>query len=162
VKELADPVNLKWRETNYLLLRRGPYLVAAGLDESVPGKSRVLDGRFINLFDSELKVHKTITLEPGSRFLLLDIDSIASKEPRAIASAGKIFPFKHEQDVLSLMVEGIADTPAIVLVAGAKKAPESVTLAGQKVETFEYSNVDRLLWIKFRHESKPRELVMRF
>ena len=40
VKQAARQAGLKWRETNYLLLRRGPYVLAAGLDESVAGEPR--------------------------------------------------------------------------------------------------------------------------
>ena len=36
VKQAAAHAGLKWRETNYLLLRRGPYVLAAGLEELFP------------------------------------------------------------------------------------------------------------------------------
>jgi hypothetical protein len=50
-------VGLSWTETNALALRRGPYLIAAGLDESIPNAaSFVLHGRFIDLFDAQLPV----------------------------------------------------------------------------------------------------------
>ena len=42
VKQAAAHARLKWRETNYLLLRRGPYVLAAGLDESVAGEPKTL------------------------------------------------------------------------------------------------------------------------
>ena len=35
---LCEAVGLDYRETNYLALRRGPYVVAAGLDESIDGR----------------------------------------------------------------------------------------------------------------------------
>ena len=41
---------LQWRETSSLVLRRGPYVVAAGLDESIAGTPRTLQGHFVNLF----------------------------------------------------------------------------------------------------------------
>jgi len=39
--------NLAWRQTNHLLLRRGPYVIAAGLDESVEGAPKRLRGRLL-------------------------------------------------------------------------------------------------------------------
>jgi hypothetical protein len=161
-KEAAHAVNLKWRETNYLLLRRGPYLVAAVLDESVPGNSKEIKGRFINLFDSELRVRGSIILAPGSRSLLLDLDSIPSSEPRVLVSAGKVFLAKQEARSLSLMVEGVEDTPGVVLVRAPSSASPTVTFAGEKLDTFEYSSQERLLWVRFQHESTPREMVVRF
>ncbi|MGH7952181.1 MAG: hypothetical protein ACREFE_09715 [Limisphaerales bacterium] len=74
-KLAAKNIGLKWRETNYLLLRRGPYVIAAGLDESINGNPRVLHGRFVNLFDSELRVQKDIAISPGSRWFLLDLNA---------------------------------------------------------------------------------------
>ena len=59
------------------------------------------------------------------------------------------------------MVEGVAETPAVVLIA-VNKAPQSIILAGEKLGTFEYSAADHLLWIRFSHESRPRELALKF
>ena len=52
---------VRWRETNYLLLRRGPYVIAAGLKESTEGPGKVLRGPFIDLFDAELSLQETVT-----------------------------------------------------------------------------------------------------
>src|SRR5262249_28694731 len=38
VKAATSKSGPKWRESNYLSLRRGPYIVAAGLDESIGGE----------------------------------------------------------------------------------------------------------------------------
>ena len=59
-RQAAAAVKLAWKETDSLVLRRGPYLVAAGLDESTPdAKPYVLHGRYLNLFDPELAVLNT-------------------------------------------------------------------------------------------------------
>jgi hypothetical protein len=60
-----------------------------------------------------------------------------------------------------MTVEGVANTPAVVLLR-APKAPHSVTLAGQPLTSFEYAAEDRLLWIRFTNEASPRELVIEF
>ena len=46
----------EWREQNYLLLRRGPYVIASVLDESLPDRPLVLRGRFVDLLDPALDV----------------------------------------------------------------------------------------------------------
>ncbi len=93
----ARKIGLKWRETNYLLLRRGQYLIAAGLDESIEGKPRLLHGRFVNLFDSELRVQSDISIAPGSRWFLLDLDAARNGRPHLLASACKASP-KAQKD----------------------------------------------------------------
>ena len=161
VKQEAAQARLPWRESNYLLLRRGPYIVAAGLDESVGGDPKELHGKFINLFDSELRVRQTVSLTPGSRFFLMDLDSVGGGEARVLASACKALPVKRESASLTLAVEGVAGTPAVVLLH-APKPPRSVTLAGENLEKFQYSAEDQLLWIRFENESRPRELRLEF
>ncbi len=161
VKRAAARARLKWRETNYLLLRRGPYVIAAGLDESIAGGSKALRGHFVNLFDPDLRVQDTVTLTPGSRFFLRDLDAASGVAPQVLASACKALPTARDAQSLSLAVEGVTHTPAVVLLR-ASKAPRSVTLAGQPLDDFRYSAAEQLVWIHFANESRPRELSVRF
>ncbi len=183
VKQAAARTKLNWRETNYLLLRRGPYVLGAGLDESVAGEPKQLSGRFVNLFDPELRVQKAVALTPGSRFFLLDLDAARGRQPQVLASACKTLPLvaasrqsaanfgndsqrRSAETPLrrgsrSLMVEGVGNTPAVLLLR-APAAPRSVTLAGQPLKNYLYSAEHRLLWIRFTNEAKPRELAIEF
>jgi hypothetical protein len=157
----AEKSRLKWRETNYLSLRRGPYLIAAGLDESIGGEPKELKGKFVNLFDAELRIQKNIRLSPGSRFFLLDLESHLNPAQPVLASACKVIPGKRDEKSFSMAVEGIADTFAIILVKSSH-APRSVTLARNGLETFQYSAKEQLLWIRFPNEAKQRELILSF
>ncbi len=161
LKPAVARTGLKWRETNYLLLRRGPYLLAAGLDESISAEPKVLQGRFVNLFDSELRVRTNITVAPASRFFLLDLDSVHARRPQVLASACKALPEKGNARSPSWTVEGVADTPAILLLH-APSRPRSVTLSGQPVPDYEFSPVEHLLWIRFTNRAQPRQLTLQF
>ena len=161
MKSSANRAGLNWRETNHLLLRRGPYLIAAGLDESVPGEPKQLRGRFVNLFDSALRVREAVTLSPGARYFLLDLETGRGSGPRVLASGCKTLPVKSGAEGLSLMVEGVGKTPAIILMR-APKPPREIMLGGQALKDFDYSATGRLLWVRFPNESAPRELRVRF
>jgi hypothetical protein len=161
VSEAAARAKLKWRETHYLLLRRGPYLLAAGLDESVAGEPKTIRGRLVNLFDPELLVQQAVTLTPGKRFFLVDLDAVHGSIPQVIASACKALPGKGDAHSLSLMVEGVVNTPAVILLR-VPTAPRSITLAGQPLESFKYAAEDGLLWIRFTNEVTPREVLISF
>jgi len=160
-QQAAAAAGLKWRETNYLLLRRGPYVIAAGLDESIAGAPHVARGRFVNLFDPDLQVRTEITLAPGSRSFLLDLDAAKTRRPRVLLSACKALPLTATSSRLKLAVEGVGQTPALVLVA-AQKAPRSVTLAGKPIDTFEFDTKQHLLRVRFENEARPRELELEF
>ena len=161
IRQTAARSRLKWRETNHLLLRRGPYLVAAGLDESVAGEARELRGRFINLFDPNLRVNETVKLAPGSRLFLLDLKSVRGNEPRVLASGCKSLRKHQSTSQIALTVEAVGRTPGIVLLH-APKLPRAVTLASQPVEDVEYSADEKLLWVRFLNEASPRELMVKF
>ena len=162
VKQAVAQVGTEWRETNYLLLRRGPYLVAAGLDESLPGQPKEIRGTFVSLFDPELRVQQSVSITPGSRYLLLDLEQTRTGAARVLASACKALPAKSERPGLALTVEGVADTPSVVMVYAPGGPARSVNLAGQPLNTIEYSAAERLLWIRFSNESRPRELTVNF
>jgi hypothetical protein len=160
-KEAAGHAGLKWRETNYLLLRRGPYVIAAGLDESIEGNPRQLHGRFANLFDPELRVVSEVTLEPGSRRLLLDLDASDLPKSSLLASACKALAKEETSTRLAYAVEGIGRTPAILLLRS-PKTPRRVILAGEPAKEFEYSENEKLLWLRFENDAASRELSVEF
>jgi hypothetical protein len=161
VHHAADYAKMKWRETNYLLLRRGPYVIASGLDESIDGAPKVLHGRFINLFDSQLRVQTNIRVEPGNRFLLRDLDATSAGQTEVLQSACKSLVVKRDEKSLSLAVEGVGDTPCVVLLQ-CSKSPKSITLGGETVKDFDYSEKDKLLWIRFTNNAQPRALSLLF
>ncbi len=160
-KLAVEKAGLKWRESNYLLLRRGPYVIAAGLDESIAGQPHILHGKFVNLFDSELHVLTDVSINPGTRWFLLDLDAARTGRTHLLASACKALPLAQTRNQINFTVEGVGETPAVVLLESAK-APKAVTLAGEKLTTFEYSAKEHLLWIHFENDVVPRNLSVSF
>ncbi len=161
VQLVAKASGVSWRETNYLLLRRGPYIIGAGLDESVPGPVKTLRGRFVNLFDSDLRVRQTVSLQEKSRWFLLDLDAVSGRNPRVLASACRTVELDRKAKMLKLKIEGVAQTQGIVLLR-APRPPKSITLAGKPCSTVDYSSEERLLWVRFPNEAVPRELEVCF
>lgn len=151
----------QWAEKNYLMLRRGPYVIAAGLDDSIGGEPKILRGHFVSLFDSSLKVQEQISLTPGSRLFLLDLDRIQTNSPVVLASACRVTPLKQSEKAFSAYVEGVSNTPAIILMK-TDKAPRSITLAHKKLTNFDYSADGQLLWVNFTNEAKQRKLSIVF
>jgi len=160
-KFAVEKAGLAWRETNSMLLRRGPYVIAAGLDEAVGAEARELRGRFVNLFDARLALQKDILVEPGTRWFLLDLDAARTGKPHLLASACKALPQAQTRQQISFTVEGVGHTPGLVLMESLK-APQSVTLDGKPLTAVEYSAPDRLLWIHFANDATPHVLAVRY
>ncbi len=81
-RNAAKATHLRWEESNALVLRRGPYVIAAGLDEAATHEKSVeLRGHFVDLFDAGLPILTDAKVEPGRRLLLLDTGAIHTNGP---------------------------------------------------------------------------------
>jgi hypothetical protein len=131
VRRACGRAGLDYAETNHLTLRRGPYVVAAGLDESLSGPPHVLRGRFIDLFDAGLPVVTEATLTPGSRRLLLDLDRVKSRGPVVLASSFKALGAKAGPDgSFTFYAEGPDKVEGVARVL-LDSEPKGVSLDGQ-------------------------------
>ncbi len=158
VKAAADHSRLKWKESNSIVLRRGPYVVASGMDESVDGPAKVIEGKFVSLFDPELQLQKSVELKPATRVFLLDLNQLKLKRPQVLASACKTLPKKSGKGSYVWTIEGVGRTQGIILMH-VPSQPKSVSLAGAPLD-FEFSKNEKLLWLRFKNESHPRELQL--
>ena len=57
-------------------------------------------------------------------------------------------------------VEGIVNTEAVILLKS-EKAPTHVTLGGEEIKA-EFSAAEKLVWLKFQNQPRPRELKLSF
>ncbi len=169
IRQAAGRAGLQWRESRSLSLRRGPYVVGVGLDETEAGDAQVLRGRFVNLFDPELAVQREVELSAGKRVFLLDLDRSQAGGRRLLASGCKAVassrtgPGDSSRNParVSWTVEGVGGTSAIVLLSAAG-APRSVELDGNALSNYAHDAGDGLVRIRFPNEARPRELVVTF
>jgi len=163
VREAAGTGHIIWKETNALVLRRGPYVVAAGLDESLPGvKPSVLSGRFINLFDPALPVLHRVTVTPNSRFFLVDMDSLPNSEAATVVAAScRIKNQQSSPHQFKFSADGIADTEAFVRIATMLDVSK-VMLNGIPLSTQSYQQGDGTLLIQFPNSTDPVQIEVEF
>jgi hypothetical protein len=162
VRQATAAIKLAWKETDSLVLRRGPYLVAAGLDESLPeGKPYVLRGAYLNLFDPELAVLTDVTLAPRSRMLLLDLNRVKRAGTKVIAAAFRVRDEKTDGNVLEFQADGIGGTNGIAQIA-ASAAPVEVLVGGQPLDLSRYDFSGGLLRVHFPNSVEPVRVQVRF
>lgn len=152
----ADAPDFGWKESGSFVLRRGPYVVAAGLDES-DAPPQALAGNYVDLFDSELRPQTTLSIAPGSRHFLVDLNKFKGS---VVASAGYVHHTSSNGQGWSGTIEGQADTNAILLLR-APKAPSSVMVDGKTV-TPQYDARLHLLWLRFPNQARPQKVEVRF
>ncbi|HVJ09666.1 MAG TPA: hypothetical protein VM554_14915 [Acidisarcina sp.] len=161
-RQAAAAVNLPWKESSALILRRGPYVIAAGLDESVPNaKPYIMRGHFINLFDAEQPVLTSVTVGPNVRSLLIDLDaSKHDSKPRVIAAACRVRDEQRSAGKLTFTADGIADTNAVVSIS-TPRAPKRVQIGGKLQAHDQYSYANGILKLRFANsvEGIPVEIM---
>lgn len=148
---------IKWDESTALILRRGPYVVAAGMDET-DGDPRVLKGDFVDLFDPQLTPTHAVTLAPESRHFLVDL---AKFRGTVVAAGGAVVPVRSEGHVWEGTIEGIANTEA-VLVLRIPAAPKRVTVNGKAVADTHYDATRHLLHLRFPNQVSPQPVRVEF
>lgn len=76
---------------NNFVLERGPFVIAAVLDESQSKSPVTLTGTFIDLFDPALPVLNTKTIKPNTQAYLFDVNKTENKgKPQVLAAAARV------------------------------------------------------------------------
>jgi hypothetical protein len=152
--QAADAIGLSWKESNALALRRGPYLIAAGLDESVPdAATTVLHGRLISLFDPTLAVVHEVELNPGRREMLLDVDAAtAGGHEGILAAACGVKDVSVTPKEIRFRATGVQGSEAMVCVA-INHPPRTVVVNGKTIAEGLWRFADGLMWIGFENSA---------
>lgn len=149
-KQAFAQAKLPWVETNYLILRRGPYVIAAGLEETPKVSPRKLTGLFVNLFDANLKITRQVTVDPGARLLLIDLQKLDLTKPKIIASASKVLGVKVSPNSIRFHSEGPSGTVAATRIA-LPRSPKSI-----KVGEYNQNQVESI-W-----DAKSKTLLIKY
>jgi hypothetical protein len=100
------------------------------------------------LFDADLPVLTSVTLSPGKRSLLFDLDRIESAQPVIAVAASRISDAELSSDTLRFRAEGIADTQSVVRIAS-RNEPTAVMIGGEKANAKQYEFSDGAIRLRF-------------
>jgi hypothetical protein len=160
VRSAADRVGLKWTENNSLVLRRGPYVVAAGLDESVANaQSYTVHGKLVPLFDENLPVVDSYQIKAGTRQLLLDLSMLPKDKIGVVAAACGVHGETVTADSIKFRADGLEGSHAVVRVA-MPAAPKSVTVAGTALAADAFDYADGALRLRFMNSAAGVDVVV--
>ena len=160
LRTAAGAVHLPVRESGALVLRRGPYVVAAGLD-GASGPGTTVKGDLVNLFDPGLARSPSLTLQPGTRALLLDIDAVHSDVSKVLAASAKIAHETATADGFRFEAEGIEGTDAAARVL-VQKPVRAVKLGGKPLDPSRYTSDGRTLLVRFTNTAAPQRIEITF
>ncbi|MCQ2153307.1 MAG: hypothetical protein MJY44_01875 [Bacteroidales bacterium] len=124
----------KMEFSNRLTLRRGPYLIAAVMDEGPTDEPFVCEGVMVDLYDPALPVVGRKVVHPGGQAFLFDMAGVRrGAKPFVVASSGRESDEERGRGVYSFVLKGPSGTRNVTRVY-LPEAPESVTVDGGEVE----------------------------
>ncbi len=144
----------KVTQCNYIRLRRGPYVIAAVLDESVNDQPLQIAGNFVDLLDPTLAVRHDPHVQPGQQAWLLDLSRVSGSRPLLLAAAGRVESWNVEKGKLEYTIsspEGILVSTRIIL----DQAPQSVRVNGEPCATTEWDKASHTLLVRHAGTTEP-------
>ena len=154
---VREAKGIAWKAQGSLGLRRGPYVISAGLDETDAPVSPFV-GKYVDLFDPELRVQSTVVVQPNARHFLVDLGRF---KRTVVACAGRVTEEKPSTDAFSCSVDGIQDTPGVLLLR-APRTPKSATVDGAPPTDQRYDAADGLLRLRFPNMARPRRIEVKY
>ena len=161
IKQGMAETGTTWDESRAFVLRRGPYVVAAGLGdaEDADVEPTTLSGRFIPLFDPALPEVASYHVAPGTRGLLVDLDRV-TYDVGVVASASRARNQVITDDTITLEADGLPGSPAVICLL-LPEPPQSVSVDGEILPADAIGHEDGLLRIRFENRAEPRQIVIR-
>lgn len=154
VEEMLQTRGETLRTQNYLKLRRGPYVIASVMDESVSEAPLTITGRLVDLLDPMLPVIREKTLLPNERTLLYDLDWADTHLARAkvAAAACRVREEQSDGGVLSFVTRGPAATRARMRILLPNKPDSLNTEPGIYVDQ-KWDDASRTFWLDFDNQA---------
>ncbi|GHT67546.1 hypothetical protein AGMMS50239_30920 [Bacteroidia bacterium] len=142
---------------NNLYLERGAYVIASVMDESVSSEPLTLTGLYIDLFDPELPVLQTKTVQPGEQAYLYDVAKIADKsKPAVLCGASRIYGEVIRKDSYTFTAKSPANTNNVsrVYLPGPPKKVKITNKAGKVLATAGsiWDNTSKTCLVKFEND----------
>lgn len=159
---LGDPA-CSWRAKHYFRLKRGPYVIAAVMEESVAETPLDIEGPVVDLFDPALPVKRNVRLSPGEQALLFDVEA-GRPDPGAaavISASSRIENLSQEASGFSFTARGPASMRATARFY-CPYPPVGATLEceGKKESVpYQWDEETRSVWLEYRHGNENRAEV---
>lgn len=174
VKEVIAVLNdpeLQWKENNHFLLRRGPYLIASVMDESLSDKPLELAGSFVDLLEPELTVKHSVTVRPGRQAFVYELNYVAGAPgtgstlkagSEVIAASSRIEGFAADDRSVSFEVRGPSGVRAAARVRCAFRPARVNWTADGKDENlpFVWDEESRTVLIRYDHHPKDARIII--
>ncbi|AIQ37168.1 hypothetical protein R50345_22480 [Paenibacillus sp. FSL R5-0345] len=169
IEGLNDPL-LRWSPRNYFMLRRGPYVIASVMRESIHSDPLKLTGHYVDLLDPQLSIRNRVSIEPDKQAFLYDLDYSApgggtelSAGIEVIASSSRIENVIKQPGGVRFTVRGPIGVLAAARIRCAAKPAEVILDTDSRVEAlhWEWDGESRTLLVRYVHQQEDTWIQIR-
>ncbi|MFD1873303.1 hypothetical protein [Hymenobacter bucti] len=142
---------------NSYRLDRGPYTLAAVMDENEDQKPLIIQGPLLDLYNPELPVLQSKSIAPNQQaFLYRLAPAKQAKAPAVLAAAARVYDFKVQQNIVSFSTKSPANTNNVmrILLPANPKQIEVTHQAQPEPATHTWDAQTSTLLLKFRNYSE--------
>lgn len=160
-EDLAKAGNVE--EKNHYLLQRGPYTIAAVVDEGMSDAPLQLKGRYIDLFDPELPIVYEVDVLPGTQAFLLNLDELEDPlRPRVLAASFRETDEVATKNSYAFTAKSPIETTGVARIK-LPASPRSVCLDGKDVTADgNWDDASHTYLIKFENNPDGRKVEVRW
>jgi hypothetical protein len=134
----GKPLELK----NWLYLERGPYTIAAVMDESVSTEPLTIKGPVIDLFDPNLPVLARKVVRPGEQTYLYALARVSDKrQPRVLCAASRTYEEKRTPGMYSFIARSPLGTQNVMRILLPSR-PKAIEVGGVKLDAADKAEND--------------------
>jgi hypothetical protein len=144
---------------NYLYLERGPYTLAAVMDESVSAAPLTIKGPVIDLFDPNLPVLSEKIVQPGEQTYLYALNRVSDKrQARVLCAASRTYAEKRSPGSYSFVARSPLGTRNVMRIL-LPSQPTMIEVGGVKLDmadrtTHEWDAVSHTCLLRFVNDNK--------
>ena len=148
---------------NNYLLQRGPYTLAAVVDESVSDEPLTLKGKYIDMFDHTLPMKDEVTVTPNTQVMLLDVAKVKDgKKAQVLAASFRESDEKRAKGEYTFVAKSPIDTDGVARVL-LPSAPKSVLIDGKEsLVSNAWDAASRTYLINFENNPDGRKVTFRW
>jgi len=152
---------------NHFLLSRGPYDIAAVLDENEDKQPLVIKGPVIDLFDPELPVLDEKVVNPGQQAYLYQVKRVKNnKQPQVLATAARVYDEKKQNGLYVFTVKSPVNTinAMRILLPAQPKEVRAVHAEGRTIELLkhDWDAKTKTVLLKFDNYSEGVQVTIKW
>jgi hypothetical protein len=152
--EALDDPQVRWTPGNAFRIRRGPYVIASVMEESVHDRPLRIGGTYVDLFEPGLPVVRDVAVAPGKQAFLYDL-AYEEEDGRVIAASSRIEQIEENGSSFAFTARGPLHVRAAARIRCPHKPARIAAAAGEGGEDLPFDWDEATKTVLIRYDNRP-------